>query len=395
MATASATDRLSELSDDILLTAILSNISYRDVVRSSILSQRWRFLWRKIPVLKFCPEDFEKQKDDMRIQAIINNALLHLDARLCCLDLQIFLNSPKAIDLNNWIRLAAEKKVKSMHLEISCTPIMGFSMARLGDSLFSCENLINLQLRSIHLPKIPANSGVFPFLKTFYCFHIPNLDDSMFEGLIALCPQLRNLLIRGCGGLEKLKIHSSSLMYLNLGVSSPYSSLQMACPLLTEISLMDFWPYHIGLKLLQGISKAESIKKITLRNHNVRDPFHPGIPTITALNAFPGLEELTIHGLCFQEMISDRMQIAEVKLSNLKMVRAHIGTHKGGRALTFLGFLLKNSPLTSIIRVYLPQLCTGIMQNKMKDLEKQFSKSRSFTFTNSNGCEFCERCPEY
>ncbi|GLJ45333.1 hypothetical protein SUGI_0954200 [Cryptomeria japonica] len=82
------TDRLSALSDDVLLKHIFSKISYRVVVRSSLLSQRWRFLWKKIPFLNFCCQDFEKQKDD-KIQAIIDNALLHHDGRLCWLGLQI------------------------------------------------------------------------------------------------------------------------------------------------------------------------------------------------------------------------------------------------------------------------------------------------------------------
>ncbi|XP_057845046.1 F-box/FBD/LRR-repeat protein At5g56420-like [Cryptomeria japonica] len=268
MARASATDRLSALSDDVLLDHIFTKISYTDVIRSSILSQRWRFLWRKTPILKFCRQDFEKQKDD-RILAIINNALLHLDARLLYFNLRIALDDPKAADINTWIRLAAEKKVERMELHISYRDpnrtLNASTIVELGETVFRCENLTALVLKSINLPMIPNNFGVFRSLKKLYCWGNLNLDDAMFEQFMAVCPHLRNLGIGGCRGLRNLIIRSSNLMYLQLTVLSPGLSLQIACPRLTEISLIDWGPCS-GLKLLQGISRSESIKRIIIHS---------------------------------------------------------------------------------------------------------------------------------
>ncbi|GLJ45332.1 hypothetical protein SUGI_0954190 [Cryptomeria japonica] len=285
------TNRLSALSDDILLKHILSKISYRDVVRSSLLSQRWRFLWKKIPDLVFCCQDFEKQKDD-KIQAIIDNALLHHDARLCWLNLQIAMDDPKTANMNNWIRLAAEKQVERMALLISYRDpktgerIENSSMVDIGDSVFKCENLTTLQLKFINLPKIPTDFGVFRYLKTFFCFDMPNVDDATFKGFMDLCPHLRNLGICGCLRLKNLNIHSCILMYLNLGIVRPNMSLQMVCPQLTEISLIDCGRYQ-GLKLLQGISRGESVKKIILQNYSRGNAVNPGIPSITVVVPLP------------------------------------------------------------------------------------------------------------
>ncbi|GLJ45335.1 hypothetical protein SUGI_0954220 [Cryptomeria japonica] len=392
MAGASATDRLSALSDDVLLDHIFTKISYTDVVRSSILSKRWRLLWRKTPILKICRKDFEKEKDDMRVHAIINNALLHVDARLLHLNLGVAFNDPKAVDINTWIRLAAEKQVERMELHISYRH-PHTTMVELGDSVFRCENLTALLLKRINLPMIPNNFGVFRSLKTLYCLGILNLDDVMFEQFMAICPHLRNLGISCCKALRNLNIRSSNLRYLQLSLLSPDLSLQMACPRLTEIRLTD-WGTSPGLKLLQGISRSESIKRITLLNHNTGNAINPGIPSITVLNSFPRLEELTIHGQCFQEMISDEIPVAGLTLQNLKMVRAHIGPDKDGQAVTFLGFLLRNSPL-SVTRVFLPERCPRIMQIKLQDLEKEFSKSRLSTVTRrwsmypNEVCKFC------
>ncbi|GLJ45337.1 hypothetical protein SUGI_0954260 [Cryptomeria japonica] len=400
MARASATDRLSALSDDVLLNHIFTKISYKDVVRSSILSQRWRFLWRKISILKFCRQDFEKQRDDMRIQAIINKTLLQLDARLLYFNLRVALDDPKAADINTWIQLAAEKKVKRMEVYISYrdpnTRIDASTIMELGDSFFRCENLTALQLKYINLPMIPNNFGVFRSLKTLYCMGVLNLDDAMFERLMAVCPHLRNLGIGMSEGLRNLNIRSSKLRYLKLKVLSPDLSLQMACPRLIEISLADWGPYP-GLKLLQRISRSESIKRITLLNHNTGNAINPGIPSITVVNSFPGLEELTIHGQCFQEMISDVISVPELTLPNLKMVRAHIGPDKDGQTVAFLGFLLRHSPL-SVTKVFLPERCPRIMRIKLQDLEKEFSKSRLSTATrrwSMNSIEFCQFCGKF
>ncbi|GLJ45316.1 hypothetical protein SUGI_0953940 [Cryptomeria japonica] len=338
MARASAIDRLSALSDDVLLNHILSKISYRDVVSSSLLSQKWRLLWTKIPRLKFCPEDFEKQKDG-RIQAIINNALLHLDTRLSCLELRVALDDPKAAYISNWIRLAAEKQVERMNLHIcNRDPKTGkrisngaSPMMELGDSIFSCENLTVLTVQYIQLPKMPTNFGVFRSLRALRYAGIPNLDDAMFEGFMDLCPHLQDLGILGCLGLKNMNIRSSNLMWIHLGALRPDISLQLTCPRLMEISLIDCGQYA-ALKLLQEISRAES-----------RNAVNPGMPSFIVLNSFPGLEELTIHGQCFQGMISNEMPIAEVTLPNLKMVRAHIGPDKGAQAVIFLGFTLPSN----------------------------------------------------
>ena len=76
-----------------------------------------------------------------------------------------------------------------------------------------------------------------------------------------------------------------------------------------------------------------------------------------------------------QEMISDEISVAEVKLPSLKMVQVHIGVDKGAQALNFMGFILRSSPL-SVTRVFLPECCPDIVQNKLLSLQMEFSKSR-------------------
>uniref|UniRef100_A0A8R7U1I5 F-box domain-containing protein n=1 Tax=Triticum urartu TaxID=4572 RepID=A0A8R7U1I5_TRIUA len=50
-------DRLSALPND-LLHAVLSRLKARQVVRTCVLSARWRHLWRSVPCLRIDQREF-------------------------------------------------------------------------------------------------------------------------------------------------------------------------------------------------------------------------------------------------------------------------------------------------------------------------------------------------
>jgi hypothetical protein len=49
--------RLSSLPDDII-HKILSTVSMKDVVKTSVLSSRWRYIWTSMPYLNFSTKEF-------------------------------------------------------------------------------------------------------------------------------------------------------------------------------------------------------------------------------------------------------------------------------------------------------------------------------------------------
>lgn len=91
-------------------------------------------------------------------------------------------------------------------------------------------------------------------------------------------------------------------MHVNIGYLSPNFSLQIACPMLTHITFVDVAQYS-GLKLIHAISKGGSVKRPSLPNYIAGNALNPGIPSIVVLNRILALEELVIHGLCFQVRI--------------------------------------------------------------------------------------------
>ncbi|KAH9316512.1 hypothetical protein KI387_025139, partial [Taxus chinensis] len=374
MGRAWAKDRLSDLPECLLSNEILPKISFRDAIRCSLLSRSWRFLWTKMPNLNFCCQDFENQKDHS-IQIIIENALFNHHAPLHSFQLRIALTDSRSHSwVGNWVHLAALKHVKRITLEISeRNATTGkkkphrLLLLQLGDSVFECESLAALKVNCCFLPKIPTNFGGFQSLKSCYWFYVPGLNDEIFLRLMELCPNLQNLGVHACLHLKNLKINAANLRYLDVGFLMPGTSLEMVSPHLTEIKLQQ---YHLvqGLQLLKGVSRAESVKKITLLNYG---GVNQKIPNFAVLERFPHLQELTIHGQCFQEMISVDKVPEGVTLQHLNKVQIHIEPEMDEREVSLLGFLLKNYPIISM-RVFLPPRCSKIIQNKLLDLKKKF-----------------------
>ncbi|KAH9316511.1 hypothetical protein KI387_025138 [Taxus chinensis] len=407
MKMALANDRLSDLPDNLLSHEILPKISFRNAVRCSVLSRRWRFLWKEMPQLHFCCQDFEKQKED-EIQAIIENALIqNKSATLHSFQLQIALTSTYnnliKLDLwvHSWVQLAAQKSVKRIALEFSdrdskiAKKFNSSLMFQLGYSVFEgCHYLEALKLKCCSLPNIPSNFGGFQFLKACYWYDIWDLNDAIFQQLMDLCPNLQSLGVHACGKLRNFKISAPNLQNLvvhdchllgNLKISAPKlgfldvgffrsaTSFEVVSHHLTEIKLQQSATTQ-GLQLLEGLSRGESVKKITLLN---RDGANQDVPSVSVLDSFPSLQELTIHGQCFEEMISVNKVPEGVTLENLKKVHVHIVPEMDEKVVTLLGFLLRNCSLNAM-RIFLPPRCSKIIQKKLLDLKKEFPESKIF-----------------
>ena len=55
-------DRISDLPSNVI-DGILEHLNARDLVRTSVLSRKWRYMWITVPRLEFCQDFFCKYKD--------------------------------------------------------------------------------------------------------------------------------------------------------------------------------------------------------------------------------------------------------------------------------------------------------------------------------------------
>ena len=73
-------DKIIEMGDlpDDLLVDILSFLPYREVVATSLLSKRWKSLWRYLPKLEFHDKSFRRVKFFLQF---VDAALLLVDLK--------------------------------------------------------------------------------------------------------------------------------------------------------------------------------------------------------------------------------------------------------------------------------------------------------------------------
>ena len=147
-------DRLSNLPGHII-DGILSCLSIRDAVRTSILSSNWRYKWAVLPNLIFDKDCCLSLSDD---QVVAKSKLVNIIDQVFVLHFGIihkFKLSHKDLqavpDIDRWILRVSRSSVEEFILEI-----WKGQRYKIPSSLYSCKNLVHLELFncSLNLPLV-------------------------------------------------------------------------------------------------------------------------------------------------------------------------------------------------------------------------------------------------
>ncbi|XVE50305.1 hypothetical protein DITRI_Ditri01bG0151300 [Diplodiscus trichospermus] len=181
-------DRISSLPDEILCH-ILSFVPSIDSIQTSILSKRFRYLWRSVPVLDFmdiiCPKD--------KLEKLVDNALSsHEDlSTVRKFFLRCYISKYSQTTISKWINsaTACASNLEELDLYVRQKPNV-----YLPSAFFSCQRLKSLGLAGdIIIHNIPPDL-FFPSLKTIKFMSISIVDDNPLDKLFsAACPKLEIL----------------------------------------------------------------------------------------------------------------------------------------------------------------------------------------------------------
>ncbi|PNX76606.1 F-box/LRR-repeat protein [Trifolium pratense] len=208
---ATAEDRISSLSDDIL-HRILSFNTTKDAVTASTLSKRWVDLWHTIPFLNFTNNKLLHNSESiLRFNLFVCSVLLsrstvggsinsfHLDVRY---DNRKHLDSLITPNLNIWLKLIVKRQLNHLNLHLSFNDVYDensifYVRPKLPNSIFSCKTLVVLNLSCFDVKGFSFSNIEFgfPSLKTLHLTNISFDDDENFM-----------LLLAGCSVLEDLKV---------------------------------------------------------------------------------------------------------------------------------------------------------------------------------------------
>ncbi|CAN7037601.1 unnamed protein product [Brassica rapa subsp. trilocularis] len=171
---------ICELSDD-LLVKILSLIeNMKEVVGTSLVSKRWRSLWKFVPRLDASSSD------------LINNFLMLSKAPVLeTLHLILDENSYEPEENERWVSIAAARQVRD--LELLRYGSRRNSLLSCPRSLFTCKGLVVLRLQQVAICDITSTVFLLtPKTLSLVCVRFVS-GDELVHRLLSACATLETL----------------------------------------------------------------------------------------------------------------------------------------------------------------------------------------------------------
>lgn len=250
-------DRLSEL-PDALIFHIFWFIPMFDVVKTSILSKRWRNLWTTAPFLNF---EVNEEKEEFR--DLVNQCLFRWNGvRILKFRLFYYYGWARDSDIEMWVMFAKEKGVEELDLYEEyfeyCRP---YESCLVPQCLYSRSS--SLKDLSINACRFRIDVGVdvkWDRLESLLLNEV-DVDGDVVNQLLRGSPKLEFFNLSCIDGCEKLNIRSNSLKKLwvcrSIGFSSDLSfdtELRIWAPNLETLKIKGI-PW--GKCLLENVSSLK------------------------------------------------------------------------------------------------------------------------------------------
>lgn len=198
-------DVVSQLPDDVLVS-ILSQLTLKEAARMSILSRRWRHVWKSITRLDFdamktlediCENEGRTLKRERKkyVKCVNRVLKLHngflLDEFRVCFDLI----KTSQCHIDRWVEYAVSRGVQKLELDLSnLAGLPQKYLTRCAFPVIQCNSLRSLTLKSVEV------SG------------------DLIELFIRCCPFLQILVVHGSSRLISLQVYGFSLALRHLEI---------------------------------------------------------------------------------------------------------------------------------------------------------------------------------
>jgi hypothetical protein len=208
-------DRISDFPSNVI-DGILEHLNIRDIVRTSILSKKWRYIWTSFPRLEFDRDFFDLYDGDSdaedfvdhkpQISRFITEVLLLHNGPIYKFTLFMHRHFNIKIEfLVKWILFLSRKGVKHIQL-LNNT----YHTYRMPFHLFSCQELTHVQICKFTM-SVPND---FCGFKSLLHLHLEQIKFELggLESLISGCPLLEELCILNCSGYECVDLSAASTL---------------------------------------------------------------------------------------------------------------------------------------------------------------------------------------
>ncbi|GAB2275192.1 hypothetical protein Dimus_009954 [Dionaea muscipula] len=344
-------DRISELPDDDLFR-IISYLPPRDVIRTSLLSRRWKhacavhsrsvleFSWSSMFSPSAVKDEFYRDKVVSRVNRFLE--FYQGPHNIHKLLIILSLGADSAGHLDNWLSFAARMRTKSLVLDLESRDNVKPESYLVHEEAFEgvVSRLEYLVLVSCILP--PNFINRFSNLRTLGLCKLPlrsHGSQSLFSGLENLCklqlcmcrlprkiffgslPLLNDLRLQNCYGTREIELSNSKLTKLQCVSKLPITKIVFtSAPELIELSYSVSGPgleYAFG-GLPRELPKLRTLRLFAIANWVRRVPEQVGVfskvsnlmllfdlrtkfdtmKMFSILDGFPLLKKLTLQVIC-------------------------------------------------------------------------------------------------
>ncbi|KAK6920786.1 FBD domain [Dillenia turbinata] len=238
-------DRISKLPEDILVS-ILSRLALTEAARTSILAQRWRYLWRYSTKLSLHDKEeheivnwsstYKSVKVNRYVKSLNKVLRMHRAVSLDEFRVCFFLGSGHKKHLDKWIGYALCREVKKLEVNL-CQQCHHYT-----------HKLYRFPEKYFTLVENPQGLSSTKSLKSL-CLKWLDVSGEVIQSFLHNFPLLEHVVVQGTSEMTDLKVVGSSLRlkHLELTRCSKLCNIQIVAPNL--VSLKCDWPQSTKVDL--------------------------------------------------------------------------------------------------------------------------------------------------
>jgi hypothetical protein len=184
-----------------VIDGIVKHLNIPELLRTSVLSTKWRYMWKSVPELEFS-EDFFFRIDNrfhsvpeilriiMKVLFLHNGPIYRFSLDIPCL----FNFNITTDNLNKWILVLSRKGIKDLELLYHPTVYK-----KMPSHIFSCQELTRFRFTGFNLSVPPNFRGLNNLLDL--CLERNSYEFGALENFITGCPLLEKLSIKLFGDM--------------------------------------------------------------------------------------------------------------------------------------------------------------------------------------------------
>nr|VDC79017.1 unnamed protein product [Brassica rapa] len=254
----SGEDRISILPEP-LLCHILTFLTTKESVRTSVLSSRWRDIWLWVPRLDLDQSDFSEENTcvsfidkflNFRGESYLRGFKLNTDHN----------DDDEGPSVEEACLMRVVNKCKIQHFEIK--NYFGFCYLEMSLVFSMCDTLVSLKLSFVMMSDYDQSCSL-PCLKTLHLEKVVFQSDEVAEALISSSPVLKDLKMSQSeyDSVQVLRVRSKSLKSFTLERADPdrvensLETVVMDTPSLEYLNLINY-----QYTSFQIVSMSESVK---------------------------------------------------------------------------------------------------------------------------------------